>query len=69
MKRVICWWFGCRPQYEPDRDGFSCSRCGAWDVSYSDLVGDNRHVIVSAYLRGLARPTKQVDVSDEDIPF
>ena len=43
MKRVICWWFGCRPQYEPDRDGFSCSRCGAWDVRYSDLVGDTRH--------------------------
>jgi hypothetical protein len=52
MKRLICWWFGCEPDYEAvyydtNREGWSeavpCKRCDAPDTSYADRVGDTRH--------------------------
>lgn len=44
--RLWCWWFGCRPNYEAERQCWEvipCDRCGAADTSYSDRVGDTRH--------------------------
>lgn len=45
MKRLLCWWFGCEPDYQRfDHDGtVPCTRCGAGDTSYADRVGDTRH--------------------------
>lgn len=45
MKRIICWWFGCKTNDNRDyfADHESCVRCGAEDISYADLVGDTKH--------------------------
>lgn len=49
MKRLICWWFGCRPSknshfdYECDGWMTPCTRCGSADVDYADMVGETRH--------------------------
>lgn len=44
--KLLCWWFGCEPDYIArayNHDATPCTRCGAHDVSYSDMVGDTRH--------------------------
>lgn len=43
--KLVCWWFGCDPDYspQPNTSAIPCKRCGAFDVSYSDCVGDTRH--------------------------
>lgn len=55
MKRLICWWKGCRPDYEaaPEPGGsvVPCGRCGAWDTTYDDRVGINRQKAVIDWLR------------------
>lgn len=50
LKRLICWWTGCDPDYSAqfyDHDsGWSeppCRRCGAEFVSYADCIGETRH--------------------------
>ena len=46
VARLWCWWFGCAPYYEAMDHGSEavpCERCGAWDTTYSDRVGDTRH--------------------------
>jgi hypothetical protein len=46
MKRLICWWFGCEPDYLAWRYQMPvtpCTRCGAPDCDYSDMVGFTRH--------------------------
>ena len=50
LNRLICWWFGCVPDYDAihyDESGWSdsvpCGRCGAEDTDYGDRVGDTRH--------------------------
>ena len=48
LKRLICWWFGCVPDYrhpscQPGSPVVPCLRCGAPDTDYSDCVGDTRH--------------------------
>jgi hypothetical protein len=46
VRRLVCWWFGCQPDYEAlrhDCDAVPCERCGAPDTSYADRVGDTRH--------------------------
>lgn len=45
IRRIACWWFGCDPDYRTiqDTEAIPCKRCGAFDVSYSDRVGDTRH--------------------------
>jgi hypothetical protein len=46
IKRAICWWFGCQPDYMAMDHGcelIPCERCGAADTSYSDRCGDTRH--------------------------
>ena len=50
MKRLLCWWFGCAPDF--DDEGVlldyqyggdpKCKRCGD-DVCFGDIVGDTRH--------------------------
>ena len=44
---LICWWFGCVPDYAAvnECESIPCKRCGAFDVSYSDCVGDTRHAM------------------------
>lgn len=58
--RLSCWWFGCDPDYDEDRDhpcGLSpnyvvpCKRCGAHDTDYADRVGDTRHNRLMEWLR------------------
>ena len=51
--RAVCWWFGCRPDYEAmrhDCDVIPCERCGAEDTWYSDRVGDTQHNRAKAWL-------------------
>lgn len=49
IKKIICWWFGCRPDYDGPVCGYNygsavpCSRCGSHDTSYADRVGETRH--------------------------
>ena len=48
MRNLLCWWFGCVPDYEHPREVspsyvVPCSRCQASDTSYADRVGDTRH--------------------------
>ena len=51
--KILCWWFGCKPQSEhaPDWSAPPCRRCGGW-VDYADLVGDTRHERLKAWLFG-----------------
>ena len=46
-KRLICWWFGCDPDwdfyYHTGKIARPCLRCGADDTNYADQVGDTRH--------------------------
>ena len=80
MKRLICWWFGCKPSehsiYDPIRWGgwvTPCERCQAWDCSYSDMVGDTRHRrFVDGLKHWLWYRWRRVDstiCNDDDIPF
>lgn len=44
--RLICWWFGCQPDYQAmdhGSDQIPCERCGAADTDYADRCGDTRH--------------------------
>lgn len=44
--RLICWWFGCEPDWGSSFAGEEptpCLRCGARDTTYNDRVGDTRH--------------------------
>ena len=45
VRQLVCWWFGCDPDYrpQPNTSAIPCKRCGAFDVTYSDCVGDTRH--------------------------
>lgn len=48
IKRLVCWWFGCDPDYEHTcmlsaNYVVPCKRCGAHDTDYADRVGDTRH--------------------------
>ena len=49
LKRLICWWFGCVPDYKhlATRKSYGvvvpCQRCGTSDTDYADRVGDTRH--------------------------
>jgi hypothetical protein len=46
LSRIVCWWLGCRPDYEATRHDYyavPCERCAAPDTSYADRVGDTRH--------------------------
>jgi len=60
VSNFLCWWFGCDPDYDEDRDhpcGLSpnyvvpCRRCGAHDTDYADRVGDTRHNRLRHWLR------------------
>jgi hypothetical protein len=45
VKRLICWWFGCDPDYERSdwrNSVVPCRRCGAFDTDYGDRVGHTR---------------------------
>ena len=53
---VICWWFGCRPDYEHPCELspnylVPCRRCGSRDTTYADRVGDTRHAALVAWLK------------------
>lgn len=48
VRRLVCWWHGCQPDYEHPCElapnyVVPCKRCGAPDTSYADRVGDSRH--------------------------
>ena len=46
VRRLVCWWFGCQPDYEAmrhDYEAIPCERCGAPDTTYADRCGDTRH--------------------------
>lgn len=63
MSRLLCWWFGCDPDYSKvSRElVIPCKRCGATDTSYGDRVGDTRqHRMADGLLRIaiLFRPPK-----------
>lgn len=73
--RVICWWFGCDPDYEkssfgwPEEDGVyivPCQRCKNHDTGYSDRVGDTRHNRLIDYLWSLIPTKKNIN---NDVPF
>ncbi|MDQ7745402.1 hypothetical protein [Hydrogenophaga pseudoflava] len=54
ISKAICWWFGCSPIYEAEHHGsgtMPCERCGAPDTTYSDRVGDTRHLRMVERLR------------------
>lgn len=56
LKKAICWWFGCDPDYDHPCElspnyVVSCKRCGASDTSYSDRVEDTRHQRMVDWLR------------------
>lgn len=57
IKRLWCWWFGCRPDYQAgmydDFAAMPCTRCGAEDTTYADRVGDTRHARMVDRLRRL----------------
>lgn len=47
LARLLCWWFGHRPDMESVQDAYDystvpCDRCGQ-DLSYDDMVGQSRH--------------------------
>ena len=44
MKRLICWWFGCRKHdMDPAPPEYAeCVRCGCI-VPYADMAGGTRH--------------------------
>lgn len=80
MKRAICWWLGCDPDYEHVRHDMiaPCKRCGALDTSYADRVGDTRQRRLMDALDGAIRffwPRKCVECgkrrghADDCIPF
>lgn len=61
VRRLLCWWFGCSPDFEHmnlnfwDTNGgyhVPCERCGAADCSYADQVGDTRHNRLCDWFRG-----------------
>lgn len=56
MTNLVCWWFGCRPDYDHPGEVapnyiVPCSRCGAPDTPYADRVGDTRHQHAVDFLR------------------
>lgn len=54
LERLLCWWFGCAPDYEAmrhDCECVPCERCGAHDTTYADMVGDTRHNRTMDWLR------------------
>lgn len=52
INRLICWWFGCKPDYgNAGTSHTPCSRCGEWDIDYAILVGDTRHSHLKDHLR------------------
>jgi hypothetical protein len=84
MKKLICWWFGCDPDYEwpnwyKHGCGLPCKRCGAEDTSYEHRVGLTRHSAFKGWcLRYFVRwwlPAKCCDCfkrygkHDDCIPF
>ncbi len=84
MRRIICWWFGCAPDYDamPYAPTIPCSRCDAPDTSYADRVGDTRHAQMMNAIRSFVAcwwPAKCVVCSkrfgphdrcvNDDIPF
>lgn len=54
MRKIRCWWFGCKEEDPEDMlapPGYKdCVRCGEC-VEYGDLVGDTRHNRVKGLLR------------------
>ena len=53
-RRLLCWWFGCRPYFQCSHDqgdATPCARCGAPDCCYGDMVGDTRHARLKRWLR------------------
>lgn len=53
LKRLICWWFGCDPEYKALAygDAAPCKRCGADDTSYEDQAGITRHAAAIDWCR------------------
>ena len=52
LRRLACWWFGCRPDYEAmrhDSELVPCERCGAEDTTYEDRCGYTRHSRAKAW--------------------
>lgn len=46
FSRLVCWWYGCLPDWQAIHYGAEavpCERCGAPDTSYADRCGDTRH--------------------------
>jgi len=75
MKRIICWWFGCDPDYSRGHGGANfivpCRRCGAFDTMYCDRVGDTRHARMMASVRYWAwtRWFGNRSKGNSDVPF
>lgn len=54
IKRAVCWWFGCIEDPAAIEVGYwppPCIRCGAPDITYSDLIGDTRHGRMMEWIR------------------
>lgn len=57
MKKILCWWFGCKPDFDNQvQVGYvdyatPCKRCGAPDTSYGDMVGDTKHAALCWFLK------------------
>lgn len=83
-KRLLCWWFGCEPDYDSiyfdtHQDDWPevvpCKRCGAHEVSYAHLVGDTPHARMLERLQQLRyrlfgrRNTRTAPEDGEILPF
>lgn len=56
LSKLICWFFGCKPDYQAADHGYGvapCLRCGAPDTTYEDRCGDTRYARFVGWLHRL----------------
>jgi hypothetical protein len=71
FRKLACWWFGCDPDYSKGTSAIPCKRCDAFDVAYSDCVGDTRHNRMKARVMYWfwARWFRSKSKGNPDVPF